>query len=89
MWLKSDEFLIGHPKVFTFDLFDLLAEGDPTAPEAGMLRAAHRNGTDSHPNRLANELIGPVFVEFITQSVAKFRTNHSMRSTITPERPVN
>jgi hypothetical protein len=68
-WLKSEEFLKGHPNLFTFDLFDYLAEGDQANLEANMLRADYRNGVDSHPNRVANETIGPKFVEFVIQSI--------------------
>ncbi len=72
-WLKSDDFLAGHPNVFTFDFFDLLAEGDPTAPDHNMLRAEYRDGEDSHPNRLANETIGPLFADFIIEAVQTYR----------------
>jgi len=72
-WLESDDFLAGHPNVFTFDLFGLLAEDDPGAPDFNVLRAAYREGTDSHPNALANQTIGPVFAEFIGQSVQAYR----------------
>lgn len=73
-WLKSEEFLAGHPNVFTFDLFDLLAEGDPAAPDLNMLRATYRGeGDDSHPNQPANEAIGPLFADFIIQAVQTYR----------------
>lgn len=72
-WLKSDEFLTGHPNVFTFDLFGLLAEGDPAAPDFNMLRASYREGEDSHPNRLANEVIGPLFADFIIEATQTYR----------------
>jgi len=73
-WLKSEEFLAGHPNVFTFDLFDLLAEGDPGASDLNMLRAAYRGeGEDSHPNQPANETIGPLFADFIIQAVQMYR----------------
>lgn len=72
-WLKSDEFLAGHPNVFTFDFFDLLAEGDPSAPDFDMLRAACREGEDSHPNQLANETIGPLFADFIVEAVQTYQ----------------
>jgi hypothetical protein len=72
-WLKSDEFLVGHPNVFTFDFFDLLAEGDPSAPDRNMLRTAYREGEDSHPNELANETIGPLFADFIIDAVQTYR----------------
>lgn len=68
-WLKSDEFLAGHSNVLTFDLFDLLAESDETSPEHNMLRADYREGTDSHPNQLANQTVGPLFVQFVIEAV--------------------
>jgi hypothetical protein len=74
-WLKSDEFLAGHPNVFTFDFFDLLAESDPTSPDQNMLRAAYRDGSDSHPNQLANQSIGPLFVDFVDAAVQTYRAS--------------
>jgi len=73
VWLASDEFLDGHPNVFTFDFFDLLAEGDPAAPDFNMLREEHREGTDSHPNEHANRAIGPLFADFIVEVVGTYR----------------
>jgi hypothetical protein len=74
-WLASPEFLKGHPNVFTFNFFDLLAEKDPTASDANMLRLDYRQGTDSHPNRLAHESIGPVFVDFVIQAINKYKSH--------------
>jgi hypothetical protein len=74
-WLKSDEYLAGHPNVFVFDFFDLLAD-----PSTNTLRAGYQLGpdsSDSHPNRLANEAIGPLFVTFIDQSVQLYRRDVS------------
>jgi hypothetical protein len=79
-WLKSDEFLAGHPNVFTFDFFDLLAEGDPSAPDQNMLRAAYREGEDSHPNELANETVGPLFADFIVNAVQTYRNELAAES---------
>lgn len=69
-WLKSDEFLAGHPNVFVFDFFDLLAD-----PSTNTLRAEYQVDTDkpnSHPNRLANQTIGPQFVTFIDGAVQAY-----------------
>jgi hypothetical protein len=82
-WLGSDEFLAGHPNVFTFDFFDLLAGEDSLAPDFNMLRAIYREGDDSHPNRLANETIGPLFADFIIEAVQ----THRARLTQEGERP--
>jgi hypothetical protein len=54
-----------------FDFFDLLADLD-----THMLRAGYQidpDQSDSHPNRLANETIGPLFVEFIDEAVQTYR----------------
>lgn len=72
-WLQSDDFLAGHTNVFTFDFFGLLAEDDSAAPDSNMLRAEYREGTDSHPNELANETIGPLFADFIVETVQAYR----------------
>ncbi len=76
-WLKSDEFLQGHPNIATFDLFDLLAESDPQAADTNMLRQAYRQGADSHPTQTANEIIGPQFAEFIINAVEQYKQSRS------------
>lgn len=73
-WLASDEFVKGHPNVFVFDLFDLLAD-----PATDMLRPAYQHASqppDSHPNALANRTIGPLFVEFVDMAVQTYRAKH-------------
>jgi hypothetical protein len=66
-WLKSDEFLSGHPNVFTFDFFGYLAGSD------NMLRPEYRyDNYDGHPNERANREIGPLFVEFIDQAIRNY-----------------
>jgi len=73
-WLKSNEYLAGHPNLFCFDFFNLLAESDPARPDYNMLRAAYRPaGCDSHPNTLANQTIGPILVNFVDQAVQTYR----------------
>jgi len=69
-WLKSDEFLAGHPNVFVFDFFDLLADSSTNT-----LSTEYQLDTDkpnSHPNRLANQTIGPQFVTFIDGAVQAY-----------------
>lgn len=73
-WLASKAYLSGHPNVFTFDFFDLLAEGDPTMWDYNMLREDYRDGEDSHPNAAANKAIGPQFVDFIIDATQAYRT---------------
>jgi len=72
-WLTSDEYLEGHPNLFAFDLFSLLAEDDPSAPDYNMLREAYRDGVDSHPNRLANETIAPLFVSLVVDAIQTYQ----------------
>ena len=78
-WLQSDEYLSGHPNVFAFDFFGYLAEDDPTCPDYNMLRQVYREDSDSHPNQTANETIGPVFVDFIVDSVQSYSAVHEFR----------
>jgi len=67
-WLASDEYLSGHPNVFAFNFFDLLAD-----PSTNMLRADYQTDEyDAHPNELANQTIGPLFADFIDQSVRTY-----------------
>ena len=73
-WLESDEFLKGHPNVSVFDFFNLLAEQEPAAADYNMLRQSYRNGNDSHPNQLANETIGPLFTQFVIDSIQTYRS---------------
>ncbi|MBN1180345.1 MAG: hypothetical protein JXD18_14125 [Anaerolineae bacterium] len=63
-WLASSEFLAGHPNVVTFDFFGLLAGSD------NFLRPEYRyDDTDGHPNEMANQAIGPLFVNFVDQVI--------------------
>jgi hypothetical protein len=74
-WLKSDAYLDGHPNLFVFDFFDLLAD-----PDTGMLAARYQHdpdGSDSHPNQRANEAIGPLFVKFIDEAVQTYKRNRA------------
>lgn len=72
-WLKSAEYLNGHPNIFTFDFFNLLAESNPSARDYNMLRAAYRaDPNDSHPNERANREIGPQFADFIARAIQTY-----------------
>jgi hypothetical protein len=67
-WLKSSEYLSGHPNVFTFDFFNLLAD-----PATNMLRSAYIGSPDdSHPNEQANQIIGPQFADFVDQAIKAY-----------------
>jgi hypothetical protein len=73
-WLKSPEYVSGHPNLFTFDFFNLLAESNPSARDYNMLRAAYRPGDphDSHPNARANREIAPQLADFIAQAIRTY-----------------
>ena len=73
-WLVSDEFAGRHQNVYVFDFFSYLAEEDPAAADANMLRQKYRDGSDSHPNQTANETIGPVLVDFVVQAIETYRS---------------
>jgi hypothetical protein len=63
-WLKSGEYLDGHPNVVTFDFFGLLAGSD------NFLRSEYRyDNYDGHPNERANREIGPLFVTFVDEAI--------------------
>lgn len=44
-----------------------------TAPDYNMLRAVYRDGADSHPNKVGNEAIGPIFADFIMKAAQNYR----------------
>ena len=72
-WLTSAEYLSGHPNMFNFDLFDALTEDGPIAPDRNMLREVYRDGTDSHPDAMANEIVGPGFVDLVISAIRTYR----------------
>jgi hypothetical protein len=72
-WLTSDEFLQGRQNIAVFDLFDRLAESNPQAADANMLRQDFRQGSDSHPTQAANEIVGPQFAAFIIDAAEHFQ----------------
>ncbi len=67
VWLQSDEFLAGHPNVYVFDFFGLLAGDD------NFLRPEYRSDEyDAHPNERANREIGPQFVAFFDAAIKSY-----------------
>lgn len=73
IWLTEDG--KNHPNVFIFDFFGLAAE-QAASPANGMQYClkydyeGDHNGSDSHPNTSANQLIGPIFAEQIVTTLA-------------------
>lgn len=74
-WLTSPEFLANHSNIAVFDFFSLLAEPNPQATDFNMLRSDYRDGTDSHPNQLANQTIAPLFVDFVTNAIEQYKSS--------------
>jgi hypothetical protein len=72
-WLMSVDFHAGRANLVTFDLFGLLAESNPAAPDYNMLRAVYRTDAESHPTALANHQIAPQLAEFVTRSVKQLK----------------
>jgi hypothetical protein len=61
-----------HPNIAVFDFWSYLAEHDPEATDYNMLREDYRSGSDSHPNSIANETIGPIFADFLVSNLNEF-----------------
>ena len=80
-WVKH-EFLSEdgkpHQNIFIFDFWGIVAEGDPN-PRRGRLNCLKydfekdHNNDDSHPNKAANELAGPLFSNVILKSIKTFK----------------
>ena len=81
-WLTSEDYLGDRRNLYAFNLFDYLAEDDPTADDYSMLAEIYRNGGDSHPNQRANQEIGPVFADYIKGVVELFRGYEGYESSI-------
>lgn len=68
-WLGSDAFLAGHPNIHYFDFFNRLANADDGSATRNMLRyeyEATHDYAESHPNALANETVGPFFIDALS-----------------------
>ncbi|MFH1844831.1 MAG: FlgD immunoglobulin-like domain containing protein [bacterium] len=69
-WLSSESYRFGHWNVVCFNLFDLLAQPDDGSETRNMLRYEYERShysNDSHPNPLANSIVGPALCEFLFQ----------------------
>ncbi len=74
LWLSSAEYLAGHPNVFVYNFWWDLAEHDSTSIYYNCLREVYGgSGSDSHPNQLANQTCGPLFVNHIIASIQAYR----------------
>jgi len=68
-WLKSGEYLDGCPNVACFDLFDRLAGKDDFLKYEYEL---DHGSDDSHPNRKANETVGPELARFMMEAALAY-----------------
>ena len=69
-WLKSDTFLGGRANVVCLDLFDALADSD------NFLRytcEGSHTGADSHPNTMANQVLGPLLASALVYVAAAYQ----------------
>lgn len=66
-WLQSDEFKQSTPHIYIFDLFGLLSDNN------GYLKKEYERFLpwDSHPNRIANKTIAPLFAEYLVHVAEK------------------
>lgn len=74
-WLSSATYLNGHPNVRCFNLFDYLAKANDGSPTANMLRYEYEGShsdSDSHPNNLADQTVGPIFADFLCSAAAGY-----------------
>jgi hypothetical protein len=74
-WLCSSTYLSGHPNVKCFDLFDHLAHPDDGSAAANMLKYSYEidhSSSDSHPNQLANQTVGPIFATFLINAALSY-----------------
>jgi hypothetical protein len=68
VWLTEDG--KPHPNIFIFDFYNIVAESNPN-PAHGQVNClkyeyeGDHNGSDSHPNYVANQVAGPLFAQFI------------------------
>ena len=70
-WLKSTDFLDGHPNICVCDFFDYLADSSSNMLKKEFQR--NPNKGDSHPNELANRKIAPIFVEYIDNYIKSYK----------------
>jgi hypothetical protein len=79
-WLTEDQ--KPHPNIFIFDFWSYAAEGPLTTSHSnGVTNTLRYNyeishgGSNSHPNKLANQTIGPIFAKRIVDVVNEFNAD--------------
>jgi hypothetical protein len=77
-WLSEDNKL--HPNIFIFDFYGLSVELN-SMPQNGKINClkydyeGDHNGSDSHPNSLANRTVGPLFAQAIVDAIKQQNTS--------------
>jgi len=71
-WLKSAEYLNGHPNVVCYDIFDALASDGSDGPANTLRTSFCTPGGDSHPNDLANQTVAPLLAEFLCDAAGSY-----------------
>ena len=71
-WLTEDG--KSHPNIYIFDFFGLVAElsASPVDGKVNCLKYTYEKShtdSDSHPNLLANQTVGPLFAQFIVNTI--------------------
>jgi hypothetical protein len=84
-WLTEDG--KAHPNIYIFDFFGYVAESNPTPPNGQVnclkydYEISHTD-FDSHPNILANQTVGPIFAQFIVNTIEEPEPVHVTSITI-------
>jgi len=83
-----------HNNIYIFDFFGIVAESNPT-PENGEINCLKyeyelsHTDSDSHPNQAANQYAGPIFAQFIVDSIESNDANHPPEMTQIGDKDVN
>ena len=92
-WLTEDG--NNHPNIKIFDFWSYVAESDPnpTNGQVNTLKYEYERshtGSDSHPNTLANQTVGPIFSQAIVDDINDFSTpSSSLRSDVDNNSQIN
>ena len=78
-WLKGSAYVSGHTNTVCFDLFGYLAGSDNFL--SYNYESSHE-GSDSHPNSLADQTVGPIFAGFLINSAAAYHSSTSSISVL-------
>ncbi|MCP4105944.1 MAG: hypothetical protein GY749_10470 [Desulfobacteraceae bacterium] len=94
-WVKND-FLTEdgqtHPNIFLFDFWGIVAEQNPSPAngEVNCLKYEYEKShtsSDSHPNLLANQTAGPLFAQYIVDSIEQFNSGSASAAVISSPVP--